>query len=154
MPSVEYVVFIVFVALVFDYINGFHDCANSISTVVSTRVLRPLQAVIWAAFWNFIAAWLFGLNIAKTIGKGVIPPSAVTPDVILGGLLGAIGWDLFTWAVGLPTSSSHALVGGFIGAACVAAGHWVVINAGLQKSGSSSSSHPSSGSCWDSACSC
>ena len=136
MPhQIEYVVFIVFIALVFDFINGFHDCANSISTVVSTRVLRPLHAVMWAAFWNFIAAWLFGLNIAKTIGKGVIPPSAVTPDVILAGLLGAIGWDLFTWTVGLPTSSSHALVGGFVGAACVAAGKWVVVNSGLEKIG-------------------
>ena len=133
MYQLEYVVFIVCVALLFDFINGFHDCANSISTIVSTRVLRPLQAVIWAAFWNFIAAWLFGLNIAKAIGKGVIPPDAVSPDVILGGLLGAIGWDLITWTVGLPTSSSHALVGGFVGAACVAAGKWVVINAGLQK---------------------
>ena len=130
-----YILFIVVIALAFDFINGFHDCANSISTVVSTRILRPLQAVLWAAFWNFIAAWLFGLHIAKTIGKGVIPTTAITPDVVLGGLLGAIGWDLFTWVVGLPTSSSHALVGGFIGAACVAAGHWVVINAGLQKIG-------------------
>ena len=130
-----YIIFIVIVALAFDYINGFHDCANSISTVVSTRVLRPLQAVIWAAFWNFVAAWVFGLHIAKAIGKGVVPPEMVTPDVILGGLLGAIIWDLFTWAVGLPTSSSHALVGGFAGAACIAAGKWVVINAGLQRIG-------------------
>ena len=128
-----YVVFIVFVALLFDYINGFHDCANAISTVVSTRVLRPTQAVAWAAFWNFIAAWFFGLHIAKTIGKGVIPPELVTPDIILGGLLGAILWDLLTWAVALPTSSSHALVGGFAGAACVATGRWVVVNAGLRK---------------------
>jgi len=128
-----YVLFIVFVALLFDYINGFHDCANAISTVVSTRVLRPTQAVVWAAFWNFVAAWFFGLHIAKTIGKGVIPLEWVTPDVILGGLLGAILWDLLTWAMSLPTSSSHALVGGFSGAACVAAGRWVVINAGLRK---------------------
>ena len=128
-----YVIFIVFVALLFDYINGFHDCANAISTVVSTRVLRPTQAVVWAAFWNFIAAWFFGLHIAKMIGKGVIPPGIVTPDVILAGLLGAILWDLLTWAIGLPTSSSHALVGGFGGAACAAAGKWVIINAGLSK---------------------
>ena len=135
MPQTVYVVFIVGVALAFDFINGFHDCANSISTVVSTRVLRPLPAVAWAAFWNFIAAWVFGLHIAKTIGKGVIPPDLVTPDVILGGLLGAIVWDLFTWAVGLPTSSSHALVGGFVGAACAAARRWVAINTGLRKIG-------------------
>ena len=128
-----YVIFIILVALVFDYINGFHDCANAISTVVSTRVLRPSQAVAWAAFWNFIAAWFFGLHIAKTIGKGIIPPDLVTPDVILAALLGAILWDLLTWVVGLPTSSSHALVGGFGGAACAAAGRWVVINSGIQK---------------------
>ena len=130
-----YVIFIVLIALLFDYINGFHDCANSISTVVSTRVLRPSHAVMWAAFWNFVAAWFFGLHIAKTIGRGIIPPEFVTPDVILGGLSGAIIWDLLTWAVGLPTSSSHALVGGFGGAACVAAGRWVVINSGITKIG-------------------
>lgn len=135
MPDVIYVGFIVLVALVFDFINGFHDCANSIATVVSTRVLRPLHAVAWAAFWNFVAAWFFGLHIAKTIGKGVIPPDAVTADIILAGLLGAIIWDLFTWAVGLPTSSSHALVGGFAGAACASAGKWVVISSGLEKIG-------------------
>ena len=130
-----YVLLIVFVALVFDFINGFHDCANAISTVVSTRVLRPLHAVIWAAFWNFVAAWFFGLSVAKTIGKGIIPPNLVGPDVVLGSLLGAILWDLLTWVVGLPTSSSHALVGGLVGAACVAAGRWVAINSGLQKIG-------------------
>jgi len=128
-----YVLFIIGVALLFDYINGFHDCANAISTVVSTRVLRPSQAVLWAALWNFVAAWFFGLHIAKMIGKGIIPPEMVTPDIILAGLLAAILWDLITWAVALPTSSSHALVGGFAGAACAAAGRWVVINAGLQK---------------------
>jgi len=128
-----YVLFIIGVALLFDYINGFHDCANAISTVVSTRVLRPSQAVLWAALWNFVAAWFFGLHIAKMIGKGIIPPELVTPDIILAGLLAAILWDLITWAVALPTSSSHALVGGFAGAACAAAGRWVVINAGLQK---------------------
>ncbi|MBI3324849.1 MAG: inorganic phosphate transporter [Candidatus Omnitrophica bacterium] len=133
--DIAYVVFIVLIALGFDFINGFHDCANAISTVVSTRVLRPGQAVAWAAFWNFVAAWFFGLHVALTIGKGVIPPELVTPDVILGGLLGAIVWDLFTWAVGLPTSSSHALVGGFGGAACVSAGRWVVIGSGLRKIG-------------------
>ncbi len=128
-----YVLFIILVALLFDYINGFHDCANAISTVVSTRVLRPTQAVAWAALWNFVAAWFFGLHIAKTIGKGIVPMEFVTPDVILAGLLGAILWDLLTWAVALPTSSSHALVGGFAGAACAAAGRWVVINSGLRK---------------------
>lgn len=139
MPEIPhellYVLFIIAIALAFDFINGFHDAANSIATVVSTRVLTPLQAVFWAALWNFVAAWFFGLHIAKTIGKGVIPPHVVTADVILAGLLGAIIWDLITWAVALPTSSSHALVGGFAGAACAASGKWVVISSGIQKIG-------------------
>src|SRR2546421_13035016 len=98
--------FIIFIALVFDFLNGFHDAANSIATVVSTRVLSPAQAVIWAAFFNFVAAFGFGTAVAKTIGKGMIDVSSVTPAVIFGGLLGAIVWDLITWYVGLPTSSS------------------------------------------------
>jgi PiT family inorganic phosphate transporter len=105
------------VALVFDYINGFHDAANSIATVVSTRVLSPGQAVIWAAFFNFVAAFGFGTAVAKTIGKGMIDIHAVTFGVIFGGLMGAIIWDLITWYFGLPTSSSHALIGGYAGAA-------------------------------------
>src|SRR5436190_12054368 len=104
---------IVGIALIFDFINGFHDSANSIATVVSTRVLSPRMAVIWAAFFNFAAAFGFGVGVAKTIGKGVIHPSVVDPAVILGGLVGAIVWDLITWYYGLPTSSSHALIGGF-----------------------------------------
>ena len=105
------------VALVFDYINGFHDAANSIATVVSTRVLSPGQAVIWAAFFNFVAAFGFGTAVAKTIGSGMIDIHAVTFGVIFGGLVGAIVWDLITWYFGLPTSSSHALIGGYAGAA-------------------------------------
>jgi len=105
------------VALVFDYINGFHDAANSIATIVSTRVLSPGQAVIWAAFFNFVAAFGFGTAVAKTIGKGMIDIHAVTFGVIFGGLMGAIIWDLITWYFGLPTSSSHALIGGYAGAA-------------------------------------
>src|SRR5712675_274816 len=105
------------VALVFDYINGFHDAANSIATIVSTRVLSPGQAVIWAAFFNFIAAFGFGTAVAKTIGKGMIDIHAVTLAVIFAGLMGAIIWDLITWYFGLPTSSSHALIGGYAGAA-------------------------------------
>src|SRR4051812_50218330 len=104
------------VALVFDYINGFHDAANSIATIVSTRVLSPGQAVIWAAFFNFVAAFGFGTAVAKTMGKGMIDLSAVTFGVIFAGLTGAIVWDLITWYFGLPTSSSHALIGGFSGA--------------------------------------
>jgi PiT family inorganic phosphate transporter len=105
------------VALVFDYINGFHDAANSIATIVSTRVLSPGQAVIWAAFFNFVAAFGFGTAVAKTIGKGMIDIHSVTFGVIFGGLMGAIIWDLITWYFGLPTSSSHALIGGYAGAA-------------------------------------
>jgi PiT family inorganic phosphate transporter len=105
------------VALFFDFINGFHDAANSIATVVSTRVLSPGQAVAWAAFFNFIAAFGFGTAVAKTMGKGMIDLAAVTLGVIFAGLVGAIVWDLITWYFGLPTSSSHALIGGYAGAA-------------------------------------
>ena len=101
------VVIIIGVALVFDYINGFHDAANSVATVVATRVLSPGQAVVWAAFWNFVAAFAFGTHVAKTVIKGV-NMDVVTPYVILAGLIGAITWDLITWYFGLPTSSSHA----------------------------------------------
>ena len=110
------VVFIVLVALVFDFINGFHDAANSIATVVSTRVLTPLQAVVWAAVFNFVAAFGFGVNVAKTVGKGVVDANIVDQWVILAALVGAIAWDLITWYWGLPTSSSHALIGGLTGA--------------------------------------
>jgi PiT family inorganic phosphate transporter len=129
------VVFIVFIALVFDFINGFHDAANSIATVVSTRVLTPLQAVVWAAFFNFVAAFGFGVSVAKTVGKGVVESAVVDQWVILAGLIGAIVWDLITWAWGLPTSSSHALIGGFAGAAVVKAGFGSLIAGGLIKIG-------------------
>ena len=115
------------VALVFDYINGFHDAANSIATIVSTRVLSPGQAVIWAAFFNFVAAFGFGTAVAKTIGKGMIDIRAVTFGVIFAGLMGAIIWDLITWYFGLPTSSSHALIGGYAGAAVARAMSFSVI---------------------------
>lgn len=108
---------IIAVALAFDFINGFHDAANSIATVVATRVLTPGQAVIWAAFFNFVAAFTFGTGVAKTVGSGMVDLHYVTPWVILAGLIGAITWDLFTWWIGLPTSSSHALLGGYAGAA-------------------------------------
>jgi len=129
------VVFIVFIALIFDFINGFHDAANSIATVVSTRVLTPLQAVVWAAFFNFVAAFGFGVSVAKTVGKGVVDSAVVDQWVILAGLIGAIVWDLITWAWGLPTSSSHALIGGFAGAAVVKAGFGSLIASGLIKIG-------------------
>ncbi len=125
--------FIILVALVFDFINGFHDAANSIATVVSTRVLSPRQAVAWAAFFNFVAAFGFGVNVAKTVGKGVVEAAVVDHWVILAGLTGAILWDLITWYYGLPTSSSHALIGGFAGAAVVKAGFGALIPSGLGK---------------------
>jgi PiT family inorganic phosphate transporter len=111
------VVLTIFVALCFDFLNGFHDAANSIATVVSTRVLSPRLAVLWAALFNFLAAFLLGTAVAKTIGKGMIQLDIVTQYVVLSGLLGAIVWDLFTWLWGMPTSSSHALIGGYAGAA-------------------------------------
>jgi PiT family inorganic phosphate transporter len=116
-----YVAVIVVAALAFDFINGFHDAANSIATIVGTRVMRPGPAVLWAAWWNFAAAWVIGLAVANTVAKWV-RPEFVTPDVILAGLVGAIVWDLVTWYYGLPTSSSHALLGGFGGAAMAYAG--------------------------------
>ena len=114
---------IVAIALIFDFINGFHDAANSVATVVSTRVLSPGQAVLWAAFFNFVAAFVFGTGVAQTVGKGLVDLRIVTPYVILGGLLGAIAWDLLTWYWGLPTSSSHALMGGYSGAAIAHVAH-------------------------------
>ena len=124
---------IVFVALVFDYINGFHDAANSIATVVSTRVLSPGQAVAWAAFFNFIAAFFFGTAVAKTVGQGMVDLDVVTYPVIFAGLMGAIIWNLITWYFGLPTSSSHALFGGYGGAAVAKAGFGAIIAAGWTK---------------------
>jgi len=126
-------IFIIGIALVFDFINGFHDSANSIATVVSTRVLTPRYAVIWAAFFNFVAAFGFGVKVATTIGKGVIHTGVVDPTVILAALVGAIAWDLFTWYSGLPTSSSHALIGGFAGAAIIKAGWDSIIPQGFIK---------------------
>ncbi len=119
---VTYVVLIVLVAFAFDFINGFHDSANAIATVVGTRVLKPLPAVIWAAFFNFMALFTVGTAVAKAIGSGMIDLEIVTPTVILGGLLGAIIWNLITWYYGLPSSSSHALIGGYAGSAVAAAG--------------------------------
>jgi inorganic phosphate transporter, PiT family len=117
-----FVIVVVAVALAFDFVNGFHDAANSIATVVSTRVLSPRYAVIWAAFFNFVAFLVFGTHVAATIATGVVDPAALTTTVIFCGLLGAIGWNLLTFWLGLPTSSSHALVGGMAGAAVVASG--------------------------------
>ena len=117
-----YVLFVIVIALVFDFINGMHDSANSIATVVSTRVLSPFQAVFWAAFFNFVAAFTFGTAVAKTIGQGLIDINIVNTEVVLGGLLGAIIWNLITWYFGIPTSSSHAIIGGYSGAAIARVG--------------------------------
>jgi PiT family inorganic phosphate transporter len=130
---IAYIVVIVIVAFLFDFINGFHDSANSIATVVGTRVLTPIAAVAWAAFFNFVAAFTVGTAVAKTVGSGMIDVKLVTPNVILGGLLGAIIWNLITWWFGLPSSSSHALVGGYAGAAVSKAGWAAIIPAGWSK---------------------
>ncbi len=127
------VVGLILLALIFDYINGFHDAANSIATVVSTRVLSPGRAVIWAAFFNFVAAFTFGTAVARTVGAGMVDINVVTFAVIFGGLTGAIIWDLITWYFGLPTSSSHALIGGSAGAAVAKAGFSAVLLSGWTK---------------------
>ena len=133
IPEIYIISAIILTALVFDYINGFHDAANSIATVVSTRVLSPGRAVIWAAFFNFVAAFGFGTAVAKTVGAGMVDLSIVTYGVIFAGLMGAIVWNLITWYWGLPTSSSHALFGGYGGAAIAKAGFGAVIVAGWTK---------------------
>jgi PiT family inorganic phosphate transporter len=117
MTPIAWAILIVGIALLFDFINGFHDAANSVATVVATRVLTPFQAVAWAAFFNFVSAFTFGTGVAGTVGKGFVDLRLVTPEVILAGLIGAIAWDLITWWLGLPTSSSHALIGGYAGGA-------------------------------------
>ncbi len=128
---IYYVAAIVLIAFVFDFINGFHDSANSIATIVGTRVLSPLAAVVWAAFFNFTAAFTAGELVAKAIQKGIIRTDIVTPNVILAGLLGAIAWNLITWFYGIPSSSSHALIGGYAGAGVAKAG-WSAITWGTK----------------------
>jgi PiT family inorganic phosphate transporter len=127
MPILYFVVSLVAVALVFDFFNGFHDAANSVATVVTTRVLSPLQAVLWAAFFNFIAAFFFGTGVAETISNKLIDPKAVDVYVICGGLIGAITWDIITWLMALPTSSSHAIISGYAGAAIAKGGFNVIL---------------------------
>jgi PiT family inorganic phosphate transporter len=127
------VIVIVLVALGFDFLNGFHDAANSISTVVSTRVLSPKFAVLWAAFFNFVAAFLIGVHVAKTIGTGIVSPSVINDHLILSALAGAIIWNVITWYFGLPSSSSHALIGGLIGAGLVEGGTEVLVWTGIEK---------------------
>jgi len=133
MSSFHLVILIVAIALAFDFSNGWHDAANSIATIVSTRVLSPGKAVLWAAFWNFIAAFIFGTAVAKTIGKGMVHLESVNERVLIAGLLGAIAWNLFTLILGLPTSSSHALMGGYGGAAIAHSGFGAIILSGWTK---------------------
>ncbi len=128
-----YILGIIAVAYSFDFVNGFHDAANSVATVISTRVLSPVGAVAMAAFFNFVAFAVFGVAVATTIGKGIISSSTVTPNLVLAALVGAIVWDLITWYLGLPSSSSHALIGGLVGAAVVKAGFGSLVWSGLDK---------------------
>jgi len=131
-----YLIGLIAVALAFDFLNGLHDAANSIATIVSTRVLRPQYAVFWAAFFNFIAFLFFGLNVAQTVGTGIIRPDIIDDRVIFGALMGAISWNLLTWALGIPSSSSHALIGGLVGAGIAKAGIGTVVWSGVIKTGS------------------
>ena len=131
--SLTWLYILIFVALAFDFLNGLHDAANSIATIVSTRVLKPQLAVAWAAFFNFIAFLVFGLSVAQTVGSGIIDPGIVTPSVIFGALMGAIFWNVATWLLGIPSSSSHALIGGLLGAGVAKAGFSAVVFAGISK---------------------
>ena len=131
--SFEILVFLVVLALAFDFLNGFHDAANSIATIVSTRVMRPQWAVLWAAFFNFIAFLFFGLLVAATVGKGIIDPAVVDHYVVFGALVGAISWNIITWYFGIPSSSSHALIGGLAGAAVAKGGVDTLIASGFLK---------------------
>src|SRR5712672_2309021 len=133
------------VALLFDFLNGLHDAANSIATIVSTRVLRPQYAVAWAAFFNFIAFLFFGLHVAQTIGTGIVDVSIVTPRVIFGALTGAIVWNVVTWLAGIPSSSSHALIGGLVGAGLCKGGWKVIVWSGLSKTAAAIVLSPATG---------
>src|SRR5271165_5962908 len=133
--SLPVLVGLIAVALLFDFLNGLHDAANSIATIVSTRVLKPSYAVAWAAFFNFIAFLFFGLHVAETVGTGIIDPTIVTPRVVFGALVGAIVWNVLTWLTGIPSSSSHALIGGLVGAGTAKAGLWAVVWGGLGLTG-------------------
>ncbi|HJU59030.1 MAG TPA: inorganic phosphate transporter, partial [Nitrososphaeraceae archaeon] len=133
MEPVSLIIAGIIAALFFDFVNGFHDAANAIATVVGTRVLKPIQAVTMAAIANFIGPFVFGTAIAATVGKGIIQPNFSTAEVILAGLVGAIAWDLITWYFGLPSSSSHALIGGLIGSALIFGGFEALVFGGIQK---------------------
>src|SRR3954453_23119794 len=131
--SLPLLIVLIGVALLFDFLNGLHDAANSIATIVSTRVLRPQYAVAWAAFFNFIAFLFFGLHVAETLGTGIIDPAIVSPQVIFAALMGAIVWNIVTWLFGIPSSSSHALVGGLVGAGLAKVRVSAIVWSGLLK---------------------
>jgi PiT family inorganic phosphate transporter len=133
------------VALVFDFLNGLHDAANSIATIVSTRVLSPRYAVAWAAFFNFIAFAVFGLHVAATIGTGIVSPKVIDDPVIFGALMGAIVWNVVTWLAGIPSSSSHALIGGLVGAGLCKGGWNVIVWQGLGKTAAAIFLSPATG---------
>lgn len=133
MPDFTLVAIVIVIALIFDFINGFHDSANSIATIVATNVLKPRNAVLLAAFWNFLGVFIFGVAVAATIGKGIINPNVVDIYVVLAALLGAILWNIITWHFGVPSSSSHALIGGLVGAGVVSSGFGSIIFSGLSK---------------------
>jgi PiT family inorganic phosphate transporter len=143
--AVPILIALIVVALAFDFLNGLHDAANSIATIVSTRVLRPQHAVAWAAFFNFIAFMIFGSHVAQTIGTGIVSPDIVDPRVVFGALMGAIVWNLITWALGIPSSSSHALIGGLVGAGTAKVGVGAIVWGGLAKTSAAIVLSPLSG---------
>ena len=136
MIAMPLVIALVVMALAFDFLNGLHDAANSIATVVSTRLLSPVQAVLFAAFFNFAAYFTFGLKVAETVGKGIVDKDVITPQVIFGALVGAMAWNVITWWKGIPSSSSHALIGGLVGAGLAHAGPHAIVWSGITKAGS------------------
>src|SRR5881227_1418423 len=129
--SLPVLIALIIIALAFDFLNGLHDAANSIATIVSTRVLRPQHAVAWAAFFNFVAFLIFGAHVAQTVGTGIVSADVVDPRVVFGALMGAISWNIITWVLGIPSSSSHALIGGLVGAGTAKAGVSVIVWKGL-----------------------
>ena len=150
--SLPLLIGLVGIALLFDFLNGLHDAANSIATIVSTRVLSPQYAVLWAAFFNFIAFLFFGLHVAQTIGKGIVEANIIDPFVVFGALMGAITWNVITWIGGIPSSSSHALVGGLVGAGVTKAGGVAIVWQGFSRPPPGSYFPPQLGSpsrfCW------
>src|SRR3954471_4260072 len=139
------IIALIAIALIFDFLNGLHDAANSIATIVSTRVLSPKYAVAWAAFFNFIAFAVFGLHVANTVGTGIVAPSIISDQVIFGALMGAIIWNIVTWLAGIPSSSSHALIGGLVGAGLCKGGWSAIVWSGLGKTASAIVLSPTTG---------